>query len=173
MPIVPDTKNWMWVLERRCDECGFEAATFPRADVSRLIQENAAAWQAVLARPNASQRPSDDVWSPLEYACHVRDVYRIYDTRLALMLIEDDPLYPNWDQDAAAIEERYDSQDPATVARELDAAARAIAERFATVDGDQWERPGTRNDGVHYTIESFARYMIHDPIHHLHDVSIR
>jgi DinB family protein len=173
MPIVPDTKSWMWVLERRCDECGFEAATFPRADVSRLIQENAAAWQAVLARPNASQRPSDSVWSPLEYACHVRDVYRIYDTRLALMLTEDNPLYPNWDQDTAAIEDRYDLQDPVTVARELDAAARAIAERFATVDGELWERPGTRNDGVHYTIESFARYMIHDPIHHLHDVTAR
>jgi hypothetical protein len=28
-------------------------------------------------------------------------------------------------------------------------------------------RTGTR---THFTVESFARYMIHDPIHHLHDV---
>ena len=25
------------------------------------------------------QRPRADRWSPLEYACHIRDVFRIYD----------------------------------------------------------------------------------------------
>ncbi len=125
----------------------------------------------MLLRPNLERRPSDDVWSPLEYACHVRDVFRIYDTRLALMLTEDDPLYPNWDQDAAAIEERYNFQDPVAVALDLDATAHRLAHRFEQVAGDQWERPGTRSDGAHFTVESFARYMIHDPIHHLHDVA--
>jgi hypothetical protein len=23
--VPPDTKDWTWVLERRCPECGFEA----------------------------------------------------------------------------------------------------------------------------------------------------
>ncbi len=174
MPIVPDTKNWTWVLERRCDECGFDAATFPRADVGRMIRDNARAWQRVLTRPDLRDRPSDNVWSPLEYACHVRDVFRIYDARLGLMLTDDDPRYPNWDQDAAAIEERYGGQDPATVGNELDAAAHELAGHFDRVAGEQWERRGTRSDGAHFTVESFARYTIHDPIHdpihHLHDV---
>jgi hypothetical protein len=170
MPIVPDTKNWAWVIERRCDECGFDASAFPREQVSQLIRENAVAWQAVLARPNVDRRPSENVWSALEYACHVRDVFRIYDERLVLMLTVDDPQYPNWDQDAAAERERYDTQDPATVAGVLEVTAGRLADRFAGVSGDQWDRPGTRSDGVRYTIESFARYMIHDPIHHLHDV---
>ena len=26
-PIVPDTKNWTWVLERRCDDYGFDSST--------------------------------------------------------------------------------------------------------------------------------------------------
>src|ERR1700730_9811301 len=105
MPIVPDAKNWTWVLERRCDECGFEAATFPREEVGRMVRDNARAWRDVLARPDLHDPPSDSVWSPLEYTCHVRDVFRIYDARLVLMLTEDDPRYPNWDQDAAAIQE--------------------------------------------------------------------
>ena len=29
MPIVPDDKDWTWVLERPCPECGFDAATVP------------------------------------------------------------------------------------------------------------------------------------------------
>ena len=117
-----------------------------------------------------TQRPSATVWSPLEYACHVRDVYRIYDERLELMLTRDDPLYQNWDQDASAVTDRYNEQSPATVERELAEAAARLADRFDTVSGDQWSRPGRRSDGKRFTIESFARYMIHDPIHHLHDV---
>jgi hypothetical protein len=36
------------------------------------------------------------VWSTLEYACHVRDVFRLYDRRLALMLDEDDATFARY-----------------------------------------------------------------------------
>lgn len=171
MPIVPDTKDWTWVLEHACPECGFDATTVDRTAVARLIRENAAQWQKHLRRRvNLDVRPSGDRWSPLEYACHVRDVYALYDERLHLMLDEDDPTFRNWDQDETAVEHRYNEQDPSTVARDLDTAAQRLASSFETVAGDQWEREGTRSDGAHFTIESFARYLIHDPVHHLHDV---
>jgi hypothetical protein len=51
------------------------------------------------------------VWSALEYACHLRDGFRIYDQRLELMLTQDGPRYPNWDQDATAVEDRCGEQD--------------------------------------------------------------
>jgi hypothetical protein len=168
--ISPDTKDWTWVLQRRCPECGFDANGFDRELVGSMILSNAAAWQRVLRSRAVELRPADDVWSPLEYACHVRDVFRIYDERLRLMLTEDDPEYENWDQDAAAVAENYFGQDPAVVADELVAATTRIAERFDGVAGDQWNRTGTRSDGAHFTVESFARYLIHDPIHHLFDV---
>jgi hypothetical protein len=34
-----------------------------------------------------------------------------------------------------------------------------------------WQRTGTHADGVHFTVESFGRYLLHDPIHHLQDVA--
>ncbi len=86
------------------------------------------------------------------------------------MLAEDDPTFPNWDQDATAEEDVYRSQNAARVAVELLDAAAVIADRFAAVTGDQWDRSGTRSDGSRFTVESFARYVIHDPIHHLFDV---
>ena len=101
----------------------------------------------------------------------MRDVFRLYDYRLGLMLTEDDPLYPNWDQDETAVADDYASQSPAVVADELDSAADAIAASFAAVSGDQWLRPGRRSDGASFTVETFARYFMHDPIHHLHDVT--
>jgi hypothetical protein len=117
-----------------------------------------------------AERPSPDRWSALEYACHVRDVYRIYDERLALMLAEDDPTFPNWDQDAAAVDERYNEQDPSAVVAAIEANGAALADAFDGVTGGGWGRTGTRSDGAHFTIDTFARYLIHDPVHHVHDV---
>jgi len=169
--IVPDTKDWTWVLRRPCPECGFDTRPVAGPDLPAMILANAAAWREVLAAPGAGDRPRPDKWSPLEYGCHVRDSLRLYDYRLALMLAEDDPLFPNWDQDETAVAGRYGEQDPARVAPELAAAAGALADGFAAVRGDQWRRPGRRSDGAAFTVETFGRYFIHDPVHHLYDVT--
>lgn len=169
-PIPPDTKDWTWVLTRPCPECGFEAFGFERSQVGSMLRDNAATWGSVLTAPAIAQRPSADVWSALEYACHVRDVCRLYDERLELMLTQDDPSYPNWDQDETAIEQRYGHQDPTTVSRELETAAARLADRFDGVTGTEWERSGNRSDGARFTVESFSRYFVHDLVHHVHDV---
>ena len=113
-----------------------------------MIRANAAAWRTPLNAPDAVRRPRPDRWSALEYGCHVRDVLKLYDYRLSLMLTEDNPLFPNWDQNETAIADRYDTQDPSTVAGELAAAADEIATRFAGVNGEQWDRSGRRSDGA-------------------------
>ena len=172
--IVPDTKDWTWVLQRRCGECGLDTRQVRPSDVAGMLRTNAAAWAAVLGSGSTvRRRPAPAVWSPLEYACHVRGVFELYDERLQLMLTEADPLFANWDQDKTAVTERYSEQDPARVATELAAAADTLAARLDGVQGERWERPGRRSDGAHFTIATFARYFIHDPIHHLHDATGR
>ena len=172
MTIVPDTKDWTWVLRRPCPECGFDTQGFAVQAVPEMIMANAASWQKVLTGPgHVRTRPLAGKWSPVEYGCHVRDVFRLYDQRLELMLSQDDPLFPNWDQDQTAIDGRYAEQDPAEVAAALSEAGQVIAGRFAGVAGGQWQRTGRRSDGAGFTVESFARYFIHDPVHHLYDVT--
>jgi hypothetical protein len=174
MAIVPDTKDWTWVLTRACPECGFDARSFPREEVAERTRGNAARWRELLAgRDDLRTRPAPGTWSPLEYACHVRDVFTLFDERLRLMLTLDDPLFPNWDQDETAVAERYGEQDPAEVAVQLGRAGDAVAARFASVAGEQWARTGSRGDGARFTVESFARYFLHDPVHHLYDVTRR
>jgi hypothetical protein len=172
--IVPDTKNWTWVLERSCPECGLDTQGFARDAIAAMVRHNAAEWQAVLTGPcDTRVRPSEGKWSVLEYGCHVRDVLRLYDYRLRLMLAQEGPQFPDWDQDAAAVAERYDQQNPAVVADELAEAAGEIAAQFESLAADGWNRTGTRSDGAQFTVESFARYFIHDPVHHLYDVTGR
>jgi hypothetical protein len=168
--IAPDTKDWTWVLERACPECGFDASAVDRADLGGAIRDNAAAWQGVLAASEATQRPEPAVWSPTEYAAHVRDVHRMFAGRVRLMLTEDDPTFVNWDQDETAIAERYDLQDPGRVALQLLAAADEVASAYEAVAGDAWARCGTRSNGSVFTVETLGRYHLHDVVHHLWDV---
>ncbi len=171
MALVPDDKDWTWVLERRCDACGFDAESVPATDVAAMLRDACDQWHTVLTtRADVCARPRPDVWSPLEYGCHVRDVFRVYTGRVKRMLDEDGPHYDNWDQDATAITDDYPAQDPFVVAGELAKEGDALAALFDSVAGPQWARTGCRSDGAAFTINSISRYFIHDIVHHLHDV---
>ena len=173
MDIEPDTKDWTWVLDRACPECGFAAGDYSRASIGDEVRSAASAWTSELSRPDATIRIRADRWSVLEYACHVRDVFRIFHQRLHLMLTEDDPAFPDWDQDETATTDCYELQEPAVVGIELLDAAEVLGDRFDAVVGAQWERTGRRSDGSTFSVATLGTYMIHDPIHHLWDVSAR
>jgi hypothetical protein len=114
-PIPPDTKDWTWVLDRPCPECGYDASTVGVADLPHLIRANATVWLALMADPEVGVRPEPHIWSPLEYACHVHDVHQVFHERVTAMMVEDEPQFANWDQDTTAVERRYDEQVPAIV----------------------------------------------------------
>jgi hypothetical protein len=168
--ITPDTKDWTWVLELPCPDCGFDAGSLERADVAPRLRQAAADLAAALTLPDATVRPQPRTWSTLEYACHVRDVFRIFLVRLELMLAQDDPLFANWDQDETAVAERYGEQRPSVVSRELSEAVEALAGRFQELPADVWQRPGRRSDGAAFTVTTFSQYLVHDPVHHVWDV---
>ena len=167
----PDEKDWTWAISQPCPDCGFDPRAVQHADVPALTRRYTAVMREALGRPDAAARPEPAVWVPLEYGCHVRDVCRIFAERLDLMLTEDDPVFTNWDQDVTAVEERYWEQRASTVAAELEDAADGIAGAFDAVRDDQWQRPGRRSNGSVFTVDTFARYFLHDIAHHAWDVS--
>ncbi|MBO0898451.1 DinB family protein [Cellulomonas sp. zg-ZUI199] len=168
--IAPDGKDWTWVLRERCPECGFAASDVEPAGIGGTVRDLVPRWVSALHRDDAHVRPAADVWSPLEYGAHVRDVMRLFGERVQLMLDHDDPPFDNWDQDATALDDRYDLQDPVVVAEELAAAAAVTADRFDAVGGDAWERTGRRSNGSEFTVRTLGQYFLHDVVHHLHDV---
>ncbi len=169
-PIRPDTKDWTWVLARPCPECGFEPTSVHPTDVAGHIRADAADWVPRLARAGVRDRPQPSVWSTLEYGCHVRDVHRTFHHRVRLMLDEDEPRFPNWDQDETAVADDYGSKDPATVATELFDAANIVADTYTAVPADAWSRRGLRSNGSEFTVASIAIYHLHDLVHHAYDV---
>ena len=171
-PVTPDEKDWTWTLTRRCEECGLAAGEIDPATVRDRAHVAAEEWRHILREhPAVEVRPAPGVWSPLEYACHVRDVFRVFDGRLEQMVGEDDPLFANWDQDETAVLRRYDQADPETVSDELASAAAAFLARVDGLQPGDRARPGRRSDGSVFTVDTLQQYFLHDVVHHLWDVT--
>ncbi len=171
MAIISDDKDWTWVLERTCPECGFDAATATPATAATMLPAVLPRWQGALRGADVEVRPSPDTWSVVEYSAHVRDVFEVFTARLELMLREETPTFANWDQDQAALDGNYSAQDPEVVSRELVQNGLDAAAAFGAVDEDQWGRRGLRSNGSEFTVLTLAGYFLHDVVHHLHDIN--
>jgi DinB superfamily len=171
MSIEPDTKDWTWVLDRPCPDCSFDATKVSHESVAATLRATSDEWGTQLARSDVRRRTRVDRWSVLEYGCHVRDTFEVFDNRVVLMLTCTNPMFENWDQDQTSRDRDYSSQVPGEVALQLAANATALADRFDSVTGATWERTGTRSNGSRFTIATLAVYLAHDPIHHLWDVA--
>ncbi|WP_217634169.1 DinB family protein [Raineyella antarctica] len=167
-PARPDTRDWTFVIGESCPDCGFTPGQ-PHATVAERLRASVPRWQAVLARPDVAVRPEPDVWSPLEYACHVLDVTRVFTTRVEQMRSLDSPTFRAWDGEQAAVEGDYNARDPRTVASDQMIATARAAELFEALDEDAWHRPGLRGDGMRFTIATLAEYWLHEVQHHLAD----
>jgi hypothetical protein len=170
---VPDERDWVGLVAHdTCPECGLEASAVERNDLAGLIRGEGDAWaDLLLTRPDEElrARPEPDRWSPLEYAAHVRGALSVFADRVARALAEDDPEFGWWDHEAAAVDERYNEQDPAVVAAGLRAAANRLADAVDAVPLGGWQRAGTRRGTERFTVEGIARYSLHEAHHHRHD----
>ena len=167
----PDTKDWTWVLDRPCPDCGFDPTTVDLDAFPETLFSMAGRWIAVLGREDVAVRPAPAIWSPLEYAAHVRDVCQLFADRAVLMIRQDDPVFENWDQDRTAVEKEYWKSEPAAVAGDLMEAFGYAAAVYGGVTGGLWGRQGRRSNGSRFTVATLAAYFLHDIAHHLCDVN--
>lgn len=167
--IPPDTKDWTVVLRDGCVECGFRPGYAYEENISRLKALEA----PILTTFNSSQeylytRPSAQTWAPIEYLAHIAEVCEVMMDRLQLMLVQDNPEFANWDQDAAAAEGDYINRPMGHVKRDLLTNLQHAVAEFDRVPSDLLGRGGRRGDGGLFTIQTLAEYFVHDLEHHIH-----
>lgn len=169
-PPPPEDKDWTWVVGEACPDCGFDPATVADEDLPGRLEAASQGWTEVLRRPGVAARPDPRTWAPLEYGCHVRDVCTLMRGRLNRLLTEDDPVFADWDQDEAAVQQDYLGQDPSWLADEIEEEGAALAAGYEQVAADQWSRPGRRSDGHRFTVRTLGHYALHELEHHRWDV---
>jgi S-DNA-T family DNA segregation ATPase FtsK/SpoIIIE len=157
-----------------CDECGLVYASIAVTDIPNALVAFGPIYRARLGvdPSRLRARPSPEIWSALEYSCHVRDVLEVQRGRLLLALAEDRPTFIPMGRVERVTRDRYNDQDPLIVADELEAAATAIGAAFGGLDAEQWERTGIYNwpTASERSMVWLGRHTIHEGQHHLRDI---
>jgi hypothetical protein len=109
------------------------------------------------------------VWSALEYAAHVRDVFANYERWIEQCLAEDRPVLEAPLPDELAVERHYNEDDPVAVADALAAHAERLAATVENVPAGGWDRVGLRR-GEERSVLLTARRAVHEGSHHLLDI---
>jgi hypothetical protein len=160
-----------------CRECAFVFDDVDPTTVADAVGAAGKRFRAPLSRGLKDEdldavvrtRPEPDRWSALEYACHIRDVFGLYAGRIGRVIDEDKPEFAAMGRDELAVSERYNEQDPSTVADEVAAAGETLAARLRGVPASAWHWVGTR-EGEEMSIDWMARNVQHEIDHHLLDV---
>jgi hypothetical protein len=168
---VPEGWDWVRVQSEPCPWCGFD----PPDDLVASARDEAAAWSSwlrgVALDVDLRRRPSPEVWSAIEYACHVRDTLAVFTDRIRRVLVEDEPTFGWWDHEATVVEERYGEADPVVVANAIWSHGAELVSVLSSVPDDGWERRAVRRAGEHFTVVGLARFVLHEAHHHRVDAA--
>ncbi len=138
------------------------------------VVEGAAALGHLLTRPGADvrSRRKPTVWSPLEYACHVRDVLLVQRERMLLARRREVPTLDPMGREERVDHDGYAKQDPEDVARQLADAARLFANVLSRLDVSDWDRTVVYNypAPAERSLRWVAVHTLHEVQHHTADV---
>jgi hypothetical protein len=159
----------------RCAACGFDNELDEAPSAGPAIVAGVSQFVAVLREfgDDLRSRPSPEVWSPLEYGCHMRDVLLVQRERVLAARRLDRPSFDPMGRDERVEHDGNAQQDPDVVTRQMSDAAAMFANDLARLDDDAgWERT------VHYTypvpsersLRWVALHTVHEVRHHLFDV---
>jgi catechol 2,3-dioxygenase-like lactoylglutathione lyase family enzyme len=169
----PGTHDSAWyaiVTEgRRCEGCGLQTGELPSRALGAEIRDVVHAFGDLLRVADDTQvreRPAPGTWSGLEYGVHVRDVLNVFAERIMRTLREFDPDLPWWDHEADIAEGMANESDRDAVADDLGRNASVLSQVLREVTDDDWERPARRAGTERFTIDSMARFALHEAVHH-------
>jgi hypothetical protein len=157
-----------------CDECGFVYESVGSDEVADLLRGFGPKFADRLSAPPEQlyTRPEPEVWSAVEYGCHVRDLFLIQRERLFVALVEDTPNFAPMYRDSRVELARYNSISVAQLIEELAVASRLVADTFAALEPDQWSRLCIYNfpAPTERSMVWLGQHTIHEGTHHLMDV---
>lgn len=158
-----------------CAACGYVYEDVPAAEIAgRLRAVSGEAGQVLIGADAARSRvrPEADVWSALEYGCHLRDVLLVQRDRVVLAVVEDEPAFARMHREERVGLCGYDAEPAEAVAAELAMAGRLCALAFERLEGGDWGRRFVYNwpEAAVHDVTWLGRHALHEAVHHLLDM---
>jgi ribosomal protein S18 acetylase RimI-like enzyme len=157
----------------RCAECGFVYELDEAEEAGHSIVAGSLDFCSLLRRIDAgvATRRNAELWSPLEYGCHLRDVLLAQRERVLLARRSDHPSAQPMGRDERVEHDGYADQHPEDVARQLGDAACMLGNVLDRLDAAGWDRTIVYNYPVRTdrTLRWLAIHTLHEVRHHLKD----
>lgn len=157
-----------------CAECGFEYDLTSAIQVSVLAPQCAIEYAELLsAAPEVlRRRVAPQLWTPLEYACHIRDVMLVQRERLLAARRSDAPVAEPMGREERVEHDGYMQQQPADVARQLQDATLLFTHALDQLRPGDWERTLTvpYPEAAERSLRWVAVHTMHEMRHHLFDI---
>lgn len=156
-------------------KCGFYYGLTNGEDFARLAAPFVDCCVELLRSTNFARlrlRPSPQVWSPLEYACHVRDLLLVRREQVLAARRQDRPVAEPMGRDERVEHDGYNSLRPDDVARQLTDAALLLSNALARLSPADWERTViyTYPQRAERSLCWIAAHTLHELRHHLVDI---
>jgi hypothetical protein len=157
---VPTTPNpQLYVLERPLSRSQVldELAALP----GRLAATVEGASGTALA-----ELPGGGDWSALQTLLHVRDATLVYAFRFRMIVFNDDPFLPDYDENNWVASARDAVEDIPTILDAISASRADLINMLRRLDDASWERTGRHEAMGPVVLEHYARHqVVHEEMH--------
>lgn len=172
---APEGWEWLRIQAEPCPQCGHDPARMPLDALGAVALEEVANWRAFLDAAEASdlrRSRSAGVWTPLQYALHVRDMLVVFAGRIELACREDDPVV-SWFDPGEGAWRAYNATEPAKAAAAIGDAAEGFCSVLERRRDDDWSRTARRDGVDSFSVAGLACFGVHEAHHHLLDANGR
>lgn len=157
-----------------CEGCGIAYVAISDAEAMVTIRELPVRLRramVVLSPDRLAVRPAPDVWSVVEYLCHMRDVFTSATIRLYRLRTEAGPIVEPMLNDLRAARFGYREAAPAQVMQELDSAVAGFVAEVARASAADLDRTLVRQPGESRSGRWLVRQAMHEGVHHVADIA--
>lgn len=127
--------------------------------------------QSITQEQAATLRDQDDGWTILEVMCHLRDFDGIFYERATMIIEQEYPMLPGYDQETLVTDHEYNKQNLAQVYAELKVARQRLAEFFTLLPDPDWERAGMHPEEGHFTMTDAVMQVSRHDITHIEQIT--
>jgi hypothetical protein len=161
-------------MDERCAECGYDYGSVPAAAAPGRVRSAAAELVTLLSGADeaALVRASDEQWSALQYAGHVRDVLVVQRERVLMARSKTGQTSRPMARDERVQWGEYAKCTAEQVRIELVHVAEWLAHSLELLNETDWSRTLVYNypEPAERSLEWLATHTVHELVHHRHDV---
>lgn len=140
--------------------------------IARLRDQAREIYRLVSGLPEnqLAQRLEAGQWSLKELLCHLWRVQQVFESRIQLMLTEDNPEIAIYEPDGDPQFERLAARPTAELLSGFLSDRQRLLKRLETLEETAWQRTGAHPEFPRYDVGFQVEYMAHHEAHHIYQM---